>query len=530
MAPATTVALLLEDDNFDDGARASAARGSGGSAARSSRLSAADRLSLREHGSSWTVFVWDSFLLMFGGTQLGYAMGQMGWAWGSFWLLFSIVSTFFSGHILGELCNDTGAGSYPELGYEILGRFGEILVSFMQWAGYYLTGVVQIAFTGAVWDQTFAGAAFAAPICAWQWMLITFVVLLPLMQIPAFTQFGALALVASVVTLYSTAVYLAEIVQHGAYSGGRDSGWPAGVALPCYDQVTTAGMLAAVPNMAFTFSGHGTFPEQIRELRDPGEFHRGFNVLYGLAVPFYALCALLAMWAFGNMNSANFLENLSDTTALRVGMYLGLFLNFPGVVLGQVVLMLKVELPLGVLPIDWWVSTSDAHRDSRAAALVRRVPPVLFRAVFRTCYLGSLLVVAEALIGAGLAVYVNIAGSLGLAAMTFWMPYLLWLCRCYQRGAPRSKAARLRRGALALFYTINATGGVFISLTGLWYNLDALALEAAAHQLRWFHELHCKEGAHFWGSEMWDPSLPVNSTAYQTLIVGCCVNGTSCGA
>lgn len=494
-------------------------------------MSAADRLSLREHGSPWSTFVWDSFLLMFGGTQLGYAMGQMGWGWGSFWLTFSVVSTFFSGHVLGELCNETGAGSYPELGYEVLGRSGQILVSFMQWAGYYLTGVVQIAFTGAVWDQTFAGAAFAAPICTWQWMLITFAVLLPLMQIPAFTQFGTLAMIASCVTLYSTAVYLMEIFRNGQYTAGVETGLPIGVSsMPCYDRWTTDGMLAAVPNMAFTFSGHGTFPEQIRELREPLDFHKAFNVLYGLAVPFYAACAVLAMWAFGNLNAANQLENLSDTLALRISMYLGLFLNFPGVVLGQVVLMLKVELPLGVLPVDWWTSTSEAHLESKAAGLVRRVPPVAFRLVFRTLYLASLLLVAEALVGAGLAVYVNIAGSLGLAAMTYWLPYLLWLARRYQKGAPREHSARLRVYCTALVYTIYALGGVFISATGLYYNVDALFGSARQHPLRWFHELTCKEGSHFWGSEMWDPSLPANSSAYQTLVVGCCLNGTRCGA
>lgn len=120
---------------------------------------------------------------------------------------------------------------------------------------------------------------------------------------PAFTQFGHIALLASVVTLYGTAVYLGQILSHGQYVGGRDA--LPGVSVPCYDQWSTVSMLATVPNMAFTFAGHGTFPEQIRELREPADFHTGFDVLYAVAVPFYAGCALLAFWAFGNMNSAN---------------------------------------------------------------------------------------------------------------------------------------------------------------------------------------------------------------------------------
>ena len=44
-------------------------------------------------------------------------------------------------------------------------------------------------------------------------------------------------------------------------------------------------------------------------------------------------------------------------------------------------LLLQVELPLGVLPRDTLVNTSDAHETSRAAAAVRCVPPVAFAIV-----------------------------------------------------------------------------------------------------------------------------------------------------
>ena len=138
-----------------------------------------DLQSLREHGSSWGVFVADSFLLMFGGTQLGYAMGQMGWAWGSGWILYSAATTWVSGHLLGRLCLDTGAATYPELGRAVLGRPGELLVSAMQWGGYYFTGVVQIAYMGANYDLTFEGQPWTAGLCMWSWMLVTVGVVLP---------------------------------------------------------------------------------------------------------------------------------------------------------------------------------------------------------------------------------------------------------------------------------------------------------------------------------------------------------------
>ena len=92
----------------------------------------------------------------------------------------------------------------------------------------------------------------------------------------------------------------------------------------------------------------------------------------------------------------------------------------------QVVLLLQVELPLGILPHDWFVNTSDAHLASKAAAAVKLMPPVLFRFLFRTAFLASMLFSAELLVGAGLAFFANIAGALGLCATTYWLPYLIY--------------------------------------------------------------------------------------------------------
>ena len=255
--------------NNGEPARASAAR-------LSNALSDADRASLSEHGADWKAFLFDSFALMFGGTQLGYAMGQMGWGWGSWWLFFSAASTWLSGHLIGEMCTRTGAASFPELGELAFGGPGRVGVTFLQWCGYYLGGVTQIAFLGATWDQTFSGWAWSDGICEWQWMLITVLVLWPFMQVPSFTSFAGLAGASSLAALFGTFVYLGEIARNGQYAAGGG---------PCWDRWTTGTMLANICNMAFTYSGHGTFPEQIRELKDPAkDFAFAFDVLYAVAM------------------------------------------------------------------------------------------------------------------------------------------------------------------------------------------------------------------------------------------------------
>ena len=111
----------------------------------------------------------------------------------------------------------------------------------------------------------------------------------------------------------------------------------------------------------------------------PTDFGFAFNLLYALAVPFYICCAVFGFYAFGNMASANQVENLRDGLEVRIALYASLVTTFPVIVLGQVVLLLSVEIPLGILPTDWLVNNSAAHLESPTAARLRKFPPVLLR-------------------------------------------------------------------------------------------------------------------------------------------------------
>ena len=66
--------------------------------------------------------------------------------------------------------------------------------------------------------------------------------------------------------------------------------------------------------------------------------------------------------------------------------------------------------------------------------------------------------------------------------------------------------------------------GLFISGTGLYFNLVSLVGEK---NFALFHEDTCREGARFWGNDMWNPNLEANTTAYQTLVIGCCLQGNT---
>ena len=73
---------------------------------------------------------------------------------------------------------------------------------------------------------------------------------------------------------------------------------------------------------------------------------------------------------------------------------------------------------------------------------------------------------------------------------------------------------------------VNALGGIFISVTGIYYALKDLS---SSGQFLIFHEESCKEGSYFWGNDMWDHPVPNTSLAYTTLVEGCCNAMETCG-
>ena len=57
------------------------------------------------------------FLYMFGATQIPYAIGQMGWTWGTVFMVTMSVSSYHSGHLLADICVRRRAYSWPAIGF-----------------------------------------------------------------------------------------------------------------------------------------------------------------------------------------------------------------------------------------------------------------------------------------------------------------------------------------------------------------------------------------------------------------------------
>ena len=65
------------------------------------------------------------FLYMFGATQIPYALGQMGWVWGSVFMVAMSISSYHSGHLLADICVRRRAYSWPAIGLLGYGTAGQ---------------------------------------------------------------------------------------------------------------------------------------------------------------------------------------------------------------------------------------------------------------------------------------------------------------------------------------------------------------------------------------------------------------------
>lgn len=232
------------------------------------------------------------------------------------------------------------------------------------------------------------------------------------------------------------------------------------------------------------------------------------QVAYALVVPAYALTGMVGFWAFGNAASANFSENLSDGKWLRCYLWLNAITTVPLVIINQVALFLNLELAIGLEPADVWKASTRNRWFSNT-------PPILVRLMLRGGYIVAMYVAARALVGAGLGPLTDIAGALGICALTYWLPYILhaklfWDSYTYLQ---------------IVFAMLNVAFGFFVAVTGVFFAIRALNRQHAAI----FKEDACLEGADFWGNSLWNRNLTPQHHAYKTIVVGCCHHGHTCG-
>ena len=91
-------------------------------------------------GASWQQTSATTFLYMFAGTALPYAIGQQGWVWSVVIMCSLTLTSWWSGHLLTEVCRGVKKYSWPEIGAACFGKWGMIAIEVLQVFGFVMTG------------------------------------------------------------------------------------------------------------------------------------------------------------------------------------------------------------------------------------------------------------------------------------------------------------------------------------------------------------------------------------------------------
>ena len=410
------------------------------------------------------------------------------------------ISSYHSGVLLTDICVKKQVYSWPAIGELACGLPGRIGVEILQTVNIFLTGILVTQAQGAFWQQAFEDV----PLCLSTWIFISTATFAMFLQIPSFA--GSLPMrVATAITVTLTAwrvvLFFVEIPLNGQYCH------------VCHGGQTVTTILSAAANLVFTFGSHAIMPEEVREMRVPEEMYSAYNWAYGVAIPFYFLIGFLGFWAFGVFASgSNLLLNFPDSPEIRAYLIPAAILLYLPVSYGSILLFLKVELRLGILPTDWLtVSNVPVNR-------VSFIPPVLFRLIFRCSVVGIYLLFAQMFIGFGLGNVTSLVGSIAICALTFYLPFVFHMVVFWDE-------FRGFKGALkVVWYALNIAFGILLSAGGIYFTVQQIA-ESEGGEL---FQAPCMENSYFFGGDnsRGNAYLCDNTTEYfQNFFVPTCVLG-----
>ncbi len=171
--------------------------------------------------------------------------------------------------------------SYPKLGALAFGPAGERFVEGVQTGLYFMTGVFNIAYMPASFMQLFSQRQMSERGGGEEvkYMVVTWGTMCLGSLLPSYHDTFPIAAFSAVV---STANAMLQLVVIAFYQ--RDQLWTSRKELVGSN---TSSLLSALPAVAYAFGGHGVFPEEVRELKNPREFSRIVKWLYAFSVPWY---------------------------------------------------------------------------------------------------------------------------------------------------------------------------------------------------------------------------------------------------
>jgi len=393
-------------------------------------------------------------------------LAATGWPLGIAALTYSSVVTYDTGKVLGEVCSwRPNLSSFPELTGEAFAHWSDRLGGSpsrrerwraaahgltlgLQFATYYLTAVTELIYFEQFMGQLFETSA----ICQWQWMLIAALIAWPFLQVPSFHESRWVALIVGVVPLVANVVvmfYEVAVVRPWDCTPG-----------PAFGTPSAASVALGFTAFAYAYGGHGFYPEEIREMKQPSAWNTVMRWTYGIAMPLYWACGIVGYYAYGDFAMANINLNFPRNGANLFSIALQAVQEIYFVLSSNLVLLLAVEIPLGIDP------------SAVCTPPWRSLPPWLARLLFRSAFFGSQVLLAQMLLageGDTLMSLQSLIGAVGMTAFTYFLPYVLLLLL---------SPARVSRPR-AVWAVINIIVGVLVMLGGLLSSIQELVDSSA---------------------------------------------------
>ena len=246
--------------------------------------------------------------------------------------------------------------------------FGRRVVVVMQFVTFYLDTVTQMIYVAQYFGQLTPGSK----ICQRSWLLIVWGISVPVMQIPTFHASRWVVVPAMATLSLSVVFFIGEVVTVAPWNCAPG---------PTYGgDVTWRSTFVSLASFAYAYGGHGMFPEELREMKNPKSWPSVMRWSYAIMAPCYLACMCLGYYAYGDFAQANINLNFPNNWVNTVSIALQLLQCYYLIFYTNVVLVMGLEMELGVDPTTTW---------SPPVTWAGGLKPAWFRLIARTVFLGS---------------------------------------------------------------------------------------------------------------------------------------------
>jgi len=370
-------------------------------------------------GHGWGSAHWSSFVIVTAAFTTDaisgpFAFQQSGWGAGFVFLAFGVLTTYYTGVLLGlQTIPLKNAGSYPNIAARALGKPGKWFALAMQVAAYFVFVVVLLVKLGQ-WASLASRNLEDTRLCLSSLIAIFAVILMGLVQTPTFKHVVPLATLSIALSILRN---LLIFVQMGRYNMVRNCS-------PTYTVPEEGSGLQTffrgLSTFAWMLGGHGMYPEEIREMKDPEEHYmKALNWAYLIIVAQYVVLIVPSYVIWGQWTSPILLDNLPDDGVTTFIIAISIVWMLITATISNLILALTIEVNIFELnPLRHW----EGRFPNALKRILHRGGIVLFQLFF-----------ALMLQDAGVGNIQAFVGAFGFGALTFWLPYVLELYRVKRR-------------------------------------------------------------------------------------------------